>query len=118
VSVPRFLTDEDLHGPIIRATRRLEPSLEIVRVVDVGLAHSDDSAVLEYATTNELLLVSHDVNTMKAAAERRIAAGQGISGLFLVPQGRPTRETAESLLLIWAGSQAEEWRDRIVYLPL
>jgi hypothetical protein len=117
VSVPRFLTDEDLHGPTIHAVIRLEPSLEIVRAIDVGLSHVDDSVILEYAMTNGLLVVSHDVNTMKAAAERRIASGQGISGLFIVLQGRPTREVAESLILIWAVSQAEEWRDRIVFLP-
>lgn len=118
MSVPRFLTDEDLYGPTISAVRRLEPTLEIVRAVDVGLAHVDDSIVLEYATTNGFLLVSHDVNTMKAAAEQRLAAGQGISGLFLVPQDRTIREVVESLVLIWASSQAEEWRDHIEYLPL
>jgi hypothetical protein len=118
VSVPRFLTDEDLHGPTILAVQRLEPSLEIVRAVDVGLAHVDDSVILEHAMTNGLLVVSHDVNTMKAAAERRIAAGQGISGLFIVLQGRPPLSVAESLVLIWAASQAEEWRDRIIFLPL
>ena len=64
------------------------------------------------------LIVSHDVNTMKAAAEARIAAAAGMNGLFLVPQSRPTRIVAESLILIWAASQAEEWQDKIVYLPL
>jgi hypothetical protein len=118
VSVPRFLTDEDLHGPTISAVRRLAPALEIVRAIDVGLGHVDDSVVLAYAPTNGFLLVSHDVSTMKAAAEQRLAAGQGITGLFLVPQGRTIREVAESLVLIWAGSQAEEWRDHIEYLPL
>ncbi len=27
-------------------------------------------------------------------------------------------QLVEELLLIWAGSEAEEWRDRLVYLPL
>ncbi len=118
MSVPRFVTDEDVHGPIIHAVRRLEPSLEIVRAFDIGLSHVDDSVILDYAMNNGLLVVSHDVNTIKAAAERRIAAGQGVSGLFIVLQGRPTPAVAESLVLIWAVSQAEEWRDRIAFLPL
>ena len=63
-------------------------------------------------------VVSHDVNTMKGTAEHRVAAAQGMKGLFLVPQSRRTRLIAESLVLIWAASQAEEWQDRIVYLPL
>jgi hypothetical protein len=35
-----------------------------------------------------------------------------------VPQRSAIAEVIESLLLIWAASQASEWRDLIVYLPL
>ncbi len=55
---------------------------------------------------------------MKAFAERRIAEGYRIHGLFLAPQSRSTRTVAENLVLIWSASEFEEWRDRIVYLPL
>jgi hypothetical protein len=54
---------------------------------------------------------------MKGFAEARVAEARGMSGLFLVPQARPTRAVAESLVLIWTASEAEEWQDRIVYLP-
>jgi hypothetical protein len=33
-------------------------------------------------------------------------------------QTRPVRAIADSILLIWFASQAEEWRNRIVYLPI
>jgi hypothetical protein len=118
VSVPRFLADEDLRHAIVRATRRFDPVLEFSTATEVGLSGALDPAVLEFARTNRWLVVSHDVNTMKAAAEAHIAAGHGISGLLLAPQFRATRPIAESLVLIWAASEAEEWRDRIVYLPL
>jgi hypothetical protein len=118
VATPRFLADEDLRRSIVTAARRREPALDFASVVDLGMAAATDAAVLEFATLNGLLVVSHDVNTMKAMAERRIAERQGLSGLFLVPQTRPTRLIVEQLLLIWAASTLEEWRDRIVYLPL
>jgi hypothetical protein len=115
---PKFLADEDLRFAIVSATRRQEPTLEIMTIVEAGCQGYSDEQVLEFASANGLLVVSHDVNTMKSAAESRIMAGPGITGLFLVPQSRPTRPVVESLLLIWSASQAEDWKDRIVYLPL
>jgi predicted nuclease of predicted toxin-antitoxin system len=117
LSTPRFLADEDLRHRIVKAARRLEPSLEFVTVVELGLSQAKDPEILEYAGQNNWLLVSHDVNTMKDYAEQRLTAGQSISGLFLVPQNKASRSVAESLVLIWAASSAEEWKDRIVYLP-
>jgi hypothetical protein len=82
LATPRFLADEDLRHPIVKAVRRREPALEFATVVDLGLSGSTDAAVLEFATANGWLVVSHDVNTMKASAELRVAAGAGLSGLF------------------------------------
>jgi len=62
--------------------------------------------------------LSHDVNTMKDAAEPRIRGGLRLSGLFLAQQTSATRAVAESLVLIWSASAAEEWENQIVFLPL
>lgn len=118
MSVCRFLADEDLRFEIVSATRRLEPALWFKTVLETGLSGASDRDVLAHADGRGLAVVSHDVNTMKAAAEKRIRDGIGIGGLFLAPQSRRTRPVADSLVLIWSASQAEEWRDRIVYLPL
>ena len=117
MSRPRFLADEDLRGSIVRAARRMSPALEIATVVEQGWLSARDDEVLESAWKQRWLVVSHDVNTMKAFAEQRIADGRGIHGLFLVPQRRPIPRVAECLVLIAEASEFEEWRDRIVYLP-
>jgi len=36
----------------------------------------------------------------------------------MAPQGAPTIAVIESILLIWIVSEADEWVDRIVWLPL
>lgn len=118
MSPPRFLADEDLRHSIVRAIRRLAPELIITTVVETGLSSASDEAVLAYAWQHHFLILSHDVNTMKFFAEQRITVENGMHGLFLVPQNRPTRTIAESVVLIWSASEFEEWRDRIVYLPL
>lgn len=117
MSLPRFLADEDLRGTVIRAVRRMKPSVEFTTVVEQGLSSAADKEVLDFAWRERWLVVSHDVNTMKAFAEQRISDGIGIHGLFLVPQSRPTRPVAECLVLIWSASEFEEWRSRNVYLP-
>ena len=118
MSVPRFLADEDLRFEIVLAARRIEPSIELPTVVEIGRSGATDRELLELAHGQRRIIVSHDVNTLKGEAETRIREGLGISGLLLAPQTRGTREVVESLLLIWSASEAEEWIDRIAYLPL
>lgn len=117
MSRPRFLADEDLHGDIVRAVRRMAPEVEFATVLEQGWSSATDESVLDHAWQHALLVVSHDVNTMKSAAERRIADGNGIHGLLLAPQRRAVTLVANSLVLIARASEFEEWRDRIVYLP-
>lgn len=118
MSRPRFLADKDLRGGIVRAVRRMAPTLEIATVVELELTSANDEEVLEFSWQDNWLVISHDVNTLKAFAEKRIADGRGLHGLFLAPQRSATRLVAESILLIWEASEFEEWRDRVVYLPL
>jgi hypothetical protein len=64
-----------------------------------------------------LNIVSHDVKTMIGFARERIAAGSGIAGLFIVRSAALPRALVESLISVWGASTAEEWIDRIVFLP-
>jgi hypothetical protein len=117
MSRPRFLADEDLRDSIVSAVRRMAPAIEVTTVGEQGIGSASDEEVLDFAWRERWLVLSHDVNTMKSTAERRITDGRGIHGLFLIPQSRPTRPVAECVFLIWSASEFEEWRDRIVYLP-
>src|SRR5207244_8584922 len=40
------------------------------------------------------------------------------AGVIVVPQHLPLGEVADDLILIWTATEAEEWTDRIVYLPI
>lgn len=115
---PRYLADEDFRNSIIAAVRRLEPAIDFLTVVEAGRAGAADADVLALADAEQRIVVSHDVSTMKAAAESRTASGNTMTGLFLVPKPKSRRSVAESLLLVWAASEAEEWRDQIIFLPM
>jgi hypothetical protein len=118
MSRPRFLADHDLNEHIVTGVLRREPLVEFVRVRDVGYNQRPDVEVLEYATSEGLVIVSHDVNTMPAAAHERLGNGANVSGLLMVRQTDPVAPIIEVLLLIWSASEAEEWRGQVQFLPL
>jgi hypothetical protein len=62
-------------------------------------------------------MITHDRETMTRYFVERLVAGKWNNpGLFIVPQGCAIGPTIEFLLLVWAASPEEEWRDRIVFL--
>jgi hypothetical protein len=118
MSRPRFLADHALNEHIVVGVRRREPTIEFGRVRDLGMSDRPDAEILEYADQQRLLIVSHDVNTMPAAAYARLAAGKTIAGLLMVQQTDPVGAIIENLLLIWSASEAEEWNNQVCFLPL
>lgn len=118
MSRPRYLADNDLNDAIVVGTRRRELAAEFARLRDLGLATWSDSAVLDFAAAENWIVVSHDVNTMRDAAYNRREAGLVMYGLLLASQRTPVSSIIESLLLIWAASEVEEWTGRVEFLPL
>ena len=118
MSRPRFLADNDLNDAIVRGVMRREPGIEFVRLRKLGLEKTPDRAVLEFAAREQWIVVSHDVNTMTAAALAILDAGQEMHGLLLVHQSDPIAPTIDSLMLIWSASEADEWIGLVEHLPL
>lgn len=114
---PRFLADEDFRRDIVLAARRLDSSIDFVRAQEIGPSGAPDDAVVEFASTESRVVVSHDVSTMAAAAIARLKANEGMSGLILVAQNAPRRAVAENLVLIANASDADEWVGIIEHLP-
>jgi hypothetical protein len=113
----RFQADADLHQMIVTALVRREPRVDFQTATAAGLAGLLDPHVLERATTAGRVLVSHDQSTMPQHFAAFIQNQQS-AGLLIVPQQLPYAVVVEELLLIWAASEAEEWINRIAYLPL
>ncbi len=118
MSRPRFLADNDLNDAIVQGVLRREPTVEFVRLRELRLEALADPAVLQFAAESPWIIVSHDVNTMTAAAFSRLAAGQPINGLLLVHQSSSLGLVIESLILIWSASDAEEWGGQVRFLPI
>ena len=114
----RFAADENLNIHIVTGLLFRNPSVDIVRVQEAGLAGSDDPSVLEWAAGAGRVLLTHDVTTMPMYASERLDAGLPMPGLFLILQDLQVGEVIEDLLLIAEGSLDDEWDGQIRYLPL
>ena len=114
----RFLADEDLNEDLVRAVLLRKPSLELVRVRDVGLAGATDDQVLAWAAIEDRLLLTHDASTMPAQAWGRVVRNEPMPGLIVISQRAPISAGVEDLLLLVEASDAAEWAGRVLFLPL
>src|SRR5258708_26635115 len=112
----RFLADENLKRPIVLAVKQQEPALDIISVQEAGLKKRPDREILAFAAEEGRILLSHDYRTMPEHF-RHFSAEHSSAGVFLIPQKLPVAHAAEILILIWAASEAEEWANRLTYLP-
>ena len=114
----RYLADEDFDNRILRAFRRREPSLDWVRVQDVGLDGCDDELVLQFAAADQRVVLTRDVSTMPAAAYRRLEQAEPMPGLIVVPQRMAIGRAIEELVFLAKESATDEWVGQVLYLPL
>jgi hypothetical protein len=114
----KFLTDENFEGAIFRGLLRRKPDIDLVRVQDVGLSNIDDPTILEWANREGRILLTHDRRTMPRYAYQRMAEGQSIAGLIVMKPTIPVGLAIEEILLVEAGSTAEEWINMVQDLPL
>lgn len=113
----RFQADADLNQVIVKATLRLEPSIDFQAATTAELSGVNDPDVLKLAAAQGRVLVSHDRKTMLHHFGRFILSEES-PGILIVSQRLPVARVAEDLLLIWAASSPNEWVNRIRSLPL
>lgn len=114
----RLVADEHIARKLLVGLRRIVDEVDIVRVQDVGLRTFDDPTILEWAADAGRALVTQDIRTMPDFAHERVAAGLPMPGMFVLPPMIPIGTAIDELAVIVEASDASEWVDRVVYLPL
>lgn len=112
-----FQADADLNQIIVKATLRREPTIDFQTAQIARLSGLKDEEVLAIAAKEDRLLVTHDRKTIPHHFTKFIMS-QTSPGVLIIPQKLPVANVIEDLILIWATSEAEEWINRIYYLPL
>jgi hypothetical protein len=113
----RFLADANFNQKIVAGLLFREPSLDFALPHEMIPERMTDRDVLELAYLSGRVVVSHDVTTMPRWFDQSVEERRS-GGLILVPERVPIRDVIEELLLIWHVTEAQEWRNRLEWLPL
>lgn len=85
---------------------------------DAGLIGRRDYEILEWASIEGRVLLTHDVTTMKQHAYDRLSAGLPMPGIFELSQQLPIGRAIEEILFIVECSLENEWEGQVIFLPL
>ncbi|MBW4634247.1 MAG: DUF5615 family PIN-like protein [Iphinoe sp. HA4291-MV1] len=112
----RFQADADFNQNIVTGVLRRELTINFQTALTAGLEGVQDKEVLAIAAKEGRILVSHDRRTMPLFFAEYIST-QTSSGVLIVSQDVSIQEAINTLILIWAASNAEEWINRIAFVP-
>lgn len=113
----RLLADENFDNTVVRGLLRRRPSIDIIRVQDVGLSGKDDPASLAWAAEENRILLTHDVSTITRFAYDRVVQGLSMPGVIEVNTDIRIGQVIEDILLIVDCSLEGELKGQILYLP-
>ena len=113
----RFQADADLDARIVRGLKRQQPEIDFQTGEQAGLEGLGDPVVLAIAAEAGRILVTRDRRTMPGHFWQFIVNRES-PGVMVVLEEMSVGIAIEELLFIWAASEAEEWRNRLVWLPL
>jgi hypothetical protein len=115
----RFLCDEDVSHDIIAFLRSAEPAMDILVVGEVGAPpkQTPDPLVYRAAVAIGRTLISGDRKTMSNVVTADSRAGGHNSGVMFMKSGHSVARYAATIHLIWFCETADQWLDRIDYIP-
>lgn len=116
----RYLLDENVHSLFRTELLKREPTLVIWRVGSPGAPpiEASDPDILGWCEENDFILLTNNRKSMPGHLRDHLIAGRHIPGIIELNRNMSIGETIEELLLIWIASKDDEYRDRIVHLPL
>jgi hypothetical protein len=112
----RFLADADFNNKIVAGVRRREPGIDFLDAGRGAVHGLSDPEVLAIAAATGRVLVSHDRSTMLPHFLRFIQS-QSSPGLVIVSQDLDIGSAIDYVLLIWGASDAQEWRNTVIFVP-
>jgi hypothetical protein len=94
------------------------PNLDVVTAHQASLSQVPDPDLLEWAASNERVVLTHDRRTMPDHAADRVRTGIRMCGVVVVPLRIPLAQAIAELELIAMCSLEGEWENKVQFLPL
>ncbi len=114
----KLVSDENFDGDILRGLLRRLPELDVVRVQDAGLAETPDPIILDWAASEQRILLTHDRESVPGFAYARVNAGEPMPGVFLVSDHMAKGQAIDQLLLAIQCLNPDECKDQVHHFPL
>jgi hypothetical protein len=116
----RFLLDEHVAHAIRDQLLRLSPEIEVAIIGQPGMPAKGtlDPELLCWIEESGQILVTNNRRTMPAHLQAHFALGRHISGMLLLRRNAPLGQVIENSFLLWETSTLEEFRDRVLFIPL
>lgn len=113
----RFLADANFNQKTAAGLLLRESAIDFALPKSIIPERMKDADILDLAHSANRIVVSHDVRTMPRWFDQCVQ-NRRCAGLILVPEKLPMRDVIEDLLLIWHLAEADEWVNRLAWLPL
>jgi hypothetical protein len=115
----RFLLDEHLPKALIEAVRHYDRGIDILLIGVPGTPPRGtlDPGILVYCEATQRVLVTDNRKSMPVHINAHLASGRHHWGVFEIDRKLSIGDMAHQLQMFWGASEAEEWKDQIVYLP-
>jgi hypothetical protein len=115
-----YLLDEHI-PPVYRAQLlRAEPGLTVWAIGDPGTPPlgSLDQQILAWCEEHGFLLVTNNRKSMPRHLAEHLAQGRHIPGILVISLEAGIGQIVAELALIAGASQADEYQDMMLYLPI
>lgn len=100
--------------------RHREPEVHVFLLGAAGAPDigTSDPDLLCWLEEHDCLLITGNRSTMPTHLRNHLASGRHGPGILIMSRRLSLGETIDELHLIWGASLPDEYRDRIVYLPI
>jgi predicted nuclease of predicted toxin-antitoxin system len=115
--VLRFVLDEHVDPAVVDAVHALEPTVDVVRVQDVGLRTQPDPTLIACAARNDRLIVTND-QALVGFVYARLATGTPFPGVVVYSNRSSIGQLAEDIVLVAVTHTPEQAENQVFYSPL
>ncbi|MBR8839841.1 MAG: DUF5615 family PIN-like protein [Stigonema ocellatum SAG 48.90 = DSM 106950] len=116
----KYLIDENVNPLYPNQIRQREPDI-VIKVVgepETPPKSTLDPEILCWCEDHNFVLVTNNRTSMPVHLKDHIAQNRHVTGIFILNPNLSVGENLEELILVALASKANEYQDRIVYLPL
>ena len=114
----RFLADENFNNDLLHGLLNADPGLDIIRVQDTGMYQADDPTLLEWASKEGRILLTHDVRTIPKYVFERVQAGLSVPGIIEVKRDISFRAAIDDLMVMIGAGEPADFENQVRYVPL